>query len=63
MNTEEFFLISDWVFISKTEISSAGKSGAFDLGTDLWKLYEDVMLVFKSGRYHFSRLPDGWHNY
>ncbi|MGC9503101.1 PEP-CTERM sorting domain-containing protein [Baaleninema sp.] len=58
VNAESFFGKTDWSFISKDE--TGGQSGSWDIGSS-FSDFEDVMLVFKSGRgtYLTGYLLDG----
>lgn len=47
-----FFAIDDWSFIGKDEGpggNGLGRSGEWALANDIWSLFDNIMLVFKSG--------------
>lgn len=50
VNTEGFFGASDWSYISKTEYNdNQGQSGTWAIHTSQWSLFDEIMLIFKSG--------------
>ena len=45
-----FFGIDSWQFIDKDELAdNAGQSGNWNLDSGIWELFDEIMLVFKSG--------------
>jgi len=45
-----FFGIDTWQFIDKDELAdSAGQSGSWSLDSDIWSLFDEIMLIFKGG--------------
>lgn len=49
VNAEAFFGVSDWAFIGKSDGVNA-TSGNWTLGADSWDAFDNIMMIFKSGR-------------